>query len=195
MGNHSRISWKNAGIVTLGAFFLALLFSIGSQFLFKNISSIILSLLLLLAIILIGIFFDIIGVAAAAAMEAPLHAKAAKKLKGAKQAILVVRNADKIVSFCCDVVGDICGTLSGAIGVSLILRVFLLDLHTEEIIGTTIVTALIAAVTVGGKALGKTVAINKAPDIVFLVGNFLYWMENFLGLRIFNDMARKGRRV
>jgi hypothetical protein len=75
---------------------------------------------LLFFIILVGIVFDIVGIAATAAQEAPFHARASRRLLGAKKSIWIVRNADKVASFCNDVVGDICGTVSGAVGASIV---------------------------------------------------------------------------
>ena len=39
------------------------------------------------------------------------------------------------------------------------------------------ITGCIAAVTVAGKALGKSFAIDKADDIIFNVGRLLDWPE------------------
>ena len=36
------------------------------------------------------------------------------------------------------------------------------------------VTALISGLTIGGKALGKTFAIRKSTQVVFLAGRFLH---------------------
>ena len=62
--------------------------------------------------ILLGIVFDIIGVAVTAADERPFHSMAARKTPGARQALALIRKANKVSSFCNDVVGDICGIVS-----------------------------------------------------------------------------------
>lgn len=184
-----RAYWKNAGLLAIGTFFLAILFTVVSKLLMDSLDSLIISFILLSFIILLGIIFDTIGVAAAAAsVEAPLHAQAAKKVTGAKQGLIIIRNADKVGSFCNDVVGDICGTLSGAIGISIVLG---LAAGQGQIIWTTIMTAAVAAFTVGGKALGKTLAINKATEIVLWSGKFLYWLETSLGIRLLSDTSNK----
>ena len=74
-------------------------------------------------IILVGILFDIIGTAVAAAEESALNAKAAKKVPGAREGVYLIKNADKVANFCNDVIGDICGTVSGAIGAALVFQV------------------------------------------------------------------------
>ena len=68
------------------------------RFLLQVIHSIIVSFIILLFIIFIGIIFDLIGMAVTAADEKPFHAKAAKKIPGAKQAIYLVR-ADRVAGF------------------------------------------------------------------------------------------------
>ena len=73
------------------------------------------SIIILIAVIGIGILFDIIGVAVTVAKEEEFHAKASKKIEGAKSSIKLIRNSAKVANICCDVIGDICGVLSGAI--------------------------------------------------------------------------------
>ena len=76
-------------------------------------SGIFVAFLILLTIILVGIIFDIIGMAVATADEKPFHAMAARKVPGAKECIMLLRNAERVSSICNDVVGDICGVVSG----------------------------------------------------------------------------------
>ena len=59
--------------------------------------------------------FDIIGVAVTAAREEPFHAMAVDRVSGAQQAIRLVRHADKVATFTNDMIGDVAGTLSGAV--------------------------------------------------------------------------------
>ena len=67
--------------------------------------------IVLLLIVFLGILFDIIGVAVMSANEKPFHSMAAKKLPGAVEAMKLLRSAEKVSSFCNDVVGDICGVV------------------------------------------------------------------------------------
>lgn len=150
--------------------------------------------LILLVILLTGIIFDIIGTAATAASEVPFHAMGADKIKGSKQAIYLIRHADKVASFCNDVVGDISGTINGAIvaSISVILAkmVKLYLMLPDELIGATAI-ALIAALTVGGKSLGKSYAINNANQIIFFVGKLLYFLK-FDGFKSSKNKRKTG---
>lgn len=190
--NNIHNALRHSFIIGAGAFFLAILASLAAKILLDNILSIIISLILLLIIILIGIIFDIVGVAVAAADESPLHAKCAKKLYGAGHAIRLVRNAAKVASFCNDVIGDICGTLSGAVGAIIVLRIILHAPTINDVILSILMTSLIAAFTVAGKAFGKYFAIRKATDIIFHTGKILEWMERNLYIVILNG-NKKGR--
>ena len=69
------------------------------------------AILILLLTIFIGILFDIIGVAVTVAKEEELHAKASKKIQGAKTSIKLIRNSAKVANICADVIGDICRSL------------------------------------------------------------------------------------
>ena len=84
--------------------------------------------------------FDMIGVAVTAADEQVFHSMAAKKIRGAKLAVKFKKNADKLSSFCKDVIGDICGNLvvsNGAIrenvDIPLLLMWHLSNLHKFQI--------------------------------------------------------------
>ncbi|MHB1125345.1 MAG: hypothetical protein ACYC2T_00075 [Bacillota bacterium] len=182
---------KRALLVGLGAFFLAILVGYGSQGLLENIPSIEVAFALLLLIILVGIVFDVVGVAATVAIESPFHAKAAKKIPGAPQAIQLIRNADRVASFCNDVVGDISGTLSGATGVAIIFRLLTEQADGNKAIAGTLMTALVAALTIGGKAYGKSYAIGQANEIIYRVAKILAWAEVKFGLQLFKGRRKK----
>ena len=190
--NDINIAFKRGLIVGTGAFFLAIVATLAAMVLLDYIASIIVSLILLMVIVFIGIVFDTIGVAAAAAIESPLHAKRAKKLYGAAHAINIVRNADKAASFCSDVIGDVCGILSGAVGAIIVMRMLLQAPTFNEAMLSILMASIIAAITVGGKAFGKYFAIRKATEIIFYTGKILKWVEDKLHIRIFNGNV-KGR--
>ncbi len=166
-----------AVIVSIWTFFLALLFALVTRFMLDSIQSIIISFTILLIIILIGIIFDTIGMAVAAADEKPFHAMAAKKIPGAKQAIYLVRNADRVSNFSNDVIGDISGVVSGVVGAMIILNLAMGTPGLNELYLSILVTAIIAALTVGGKAVGKSVAISRPTDLVFFIARFLTGLE------------------
>ncbi|SFP23626.1 hypothetical protein [Salibacterium halotolerans] len=146
-------------------------------------------------IIMTGVFFDMIGVAATAASEKPFHAMAAKKLPGAYHAMLVTRNADKVANFCADVVGDISGVVSGTAASAVVLQLTFAagagDGSTLQFVLNVIFTAVVAALTVSGKALGKTFAITKSTAIIYQVGRIIYLSEEKLKIKIFKKKERK----
>lgn len=121
----------------------------------------------LVSIILIGIIFDIIGVAVTAAEEAPFHSLASRKVIGAKTAVKLIRNADKVSNFCNDVIGDICGVVSGAAGAIIISKLISKGISNNETVLALIVSATIASLTVGGKAIGKNFAMTQSNNIVY----------------------------
>lgn len=186
-GYVKKVNLISGSIVAFFTFFIALLVSLGSEALVRAVNSVIVAIVLLLIIIFLGIFFDIIGTAATAALLPPFNAKAAKKVFGAKQAVKIIRNNDRVANFCNDVVGDVAGTLSGAIGagivVSLSSRLGFIDL----VLGGSVMTSLIAALTVGGKAIGKTIAVNNANSIIFRVAVIIAWWESITGTEVFNN--------
>ena len=137
------------------------------------------SLLILAIIIAVGVVFDLVGTAAAAANEAPLHAMAGNKVPGAKQAIWLVRNADRVASFCNDVVGDISGTLAGAAAATIAFNLA----SGSDFVKITL-AALTAALTVSLKRAEKSLAINKATDIIYLAGKTIYYFENITRVKI-----------
>ena len=99
------------------------------------------------------------------------------KIKGSKQAIYLTRHADKVANFCNDVVGDISGTISGAIVASMSFTFVQHALFfPERLIGATAI-ALIVALTVGGKAIAKSYAIANAHQVIFSVGKVLYFLK------------------
>ncbi len=122
--------------------------------------------IVILIFIGIGILFDTIGVAVTSASEAPFHAMSSKRVKGAKMAVTLKKNSDRVSSFCCDVIGDICGIISGAAGVAVATRLASL-FNLPPIASSLIVTGLVAALTIGGKSLEKSVAINNGNKILY----------------------------
>ena len=153
--------------VFIMTFILSMLFSYISANGVSNLS-LIPAILILILVIGIGIFFDIIGVAVTVANEHEFHAKASKKIEGSKASIKLIRNSPKVANICADVIGDICGVLSGAISALIAMKIteqFGLSFNIQFILSATV-----AALTVGGKALGKGVANNNSTKIVHAVG-------------------------
>ena len=133
--------------------------------------------LILLIIVSIGILFDIIGVATTSADEKPFHSMAAKKIPGAHEAIVLLRNAERVSSICNDVVGDICGVVSGSASATIAAQVLNHFSFTWPQVATLLMSALVAGLTVGGKAGGKTFAIKSCTSIVYGVGRVIYTVK------------------
>ena len=137
--------------------------------------NLIFGIIITLIFILIGILFDIIGVAVTSADEAVFHSMNSRKVKGAKVAVRFKKNADKVSSFCCDVIGDICGVISGAAGTT-IAAILITKYHFNVLLVGLLVTAIISSLTIGGKAIGKSFAINKSDIILY---EFAKFVSNF----------------
>ena len=127
----------------------------------------------LLIFIALGIVFDMIGVAVTAADPKPFHSMAAHKEKGGREAIRLLQSAEKVSSICNDVVGDICGIVSGATGAVIVVRLHQ-SFNIQSVLVSVAVTALISGLTIGGKALSKTFAIKQSTKVVYLAGRILY---------------------
>lgn len=179
---------KSTFFIALGTFIVSILIFIASELLLRSVAFL-LGLVLLIIIIFIGILFDIIGVAAAAADESALNAKAAKKISGAREAVFLVKNADKVASFCNDVIGDISGTLSGGIGAALVFQLVTSNPHPNKLIMSSLMAGTVAALTVGGKAFAKGFAINKSNEIIFWVGKIIKKVEDLLGIKLLTKVG------
>lgn len=156
------------------AFFLTFVLSIIMSYVTTNgISNldIIPAILILLLVVFIGILADLIGIAVTVADESEFHAKATKKVKGAKTSIRLIRNASIVANICADVIGDVCGVLSGAI--SALVAVKLTQSYGLPANIQFAISALVASVTVGGKAIGKNIANKSSTSIVYVVGFIL----------------------
>lgn len=124
------------------------------------------SILIALIFITLGILFDIIGVSVTTASAKVFHSMNARKVRGANIAVGFKKNSEKVSSFCCDVVGDICGVISGSTSVAIansLSKVMEINLFLM----TLLVTSIVASLTIGGKAIGKSFAINKCDIILY----------------------------
>ena len=147
------------------SFIISFLMSFISQEAIPNIP-IIIGIVLTLLFIFLGVIFDIIGVAVTSSDEKVFHSMNAKKVKGANIAVLFKKNAEKVSSFTCDVIGDICGIVSGACGTNISLAISH-SYNYSLLITSMVVGAIIASLTIGGKAIGKGIAINKSNIILY----------------------------
>ncbi|HHW42474.1 hypothetical protein GFC01_07360 [Desulfofundulus thermobenzoicus] len=195
MGNNkSTVSGRYIFFVGTASFLLAVVFFWFSEVLAGKVKSLLLSFLFLIIIILAGILADIIGTAVAAASESPFHARAAKKVPGATEGVFLIRNADRVANICNDVIGDIAGTVSGALGIALVLQIMLYWKGISQLLLNMLVTALIAAFTVGGKAAGKRLALSRANEVIFLVGRSIAAIQQLTGINLIGRTRRPGSR-
>lgn len=157
--------------ITITAYLLSLLFSGMSSSIVPKLSPVI-GVVIVIIIILIGVLFDMIGVAVTACNIAPFNSMATKNIRGSRTAITLIKNAEKVSAFCNDVIGDVCGIISGSVG-ALIAVLIASKSNLQGTIVTLVITALIASLTIGGKACGKSFAINKSDVIVFKFAKFI----------------------
>lgn len=170
--------------ITIVTLILTIFFSFIAE-LTATADNIVVAVLLLVFLILGNIVFDGIGVAVTACDLAPLVSMSSRKLYGAKTAVKLVRNAEKVANICCDVIGDIFGIISGACSITIVIKLLVLFNDPNQQILTIGLSSIVAALTVGGKALIKDVAIKNSKDLVMFVARIA---------AIFSKDERKNRK-
>ena len=158
-------------LITVVSFVISFLLSLVSELIIPK-ANIFISVFLVLFFIFLGVIFDIIGVSITTADEKIFHSMASQKVKGSKLAIKLINKRDKASSFCNDVIGDICGVISGSCGLSIALKMANI-LAVDSFYLILISTGIISALTIGGKAIGKGFAVNKSNDILFEISKIL----------------------
>ena len=123
-----------------------------------------------------------IGVAVTTADETPFHAMASRKVPEARDALKLIRNANRVSSFCNDVIGDICGVISGSASAVIAARVIAAGVGGTQMIVDLLMSAFVAALTVGGKAFGKTFAISESTRIVQMTARVLCFFRKIPAL-------------
>lgn len=173
---------------------IIILVTFSSSVLFNMISVVVMpkaslwvSVFILLLFVFFGIVADMIGTAFATGSTVPFHSMAAGKVKGADIAVTLLKNSDKVSSFCNDVFGDIAGIISGA-AVTILVGEISDGGEVDMIIKSLFITAFVVSLTVGGKALGKNFSIKHSNQIVYIVARVLY----FLG---FSKLIKKNIRA
>lgn len=151
--------------IALISFTISFGLSFVSEIAIPNLS-VLWGILLTLAFVFVGILFDIVGVAVTGADEKVFHSMNSRQVKGSKVAVLFKKNADKVSSFCCDVIGDICGIVSGA-SASAVSVGLAATFNWNLLLVSLTVAAVVASLTIGGKACGKSFAINKSDVILY----------------------------
>ena len=157
--------------ITLISFAVSVLISLLTSGVLPK-ANVVVAILLLIAFVLIGILFDIVGIAVTAGNEAPFHAMATKRVKGAKNAVFLIRNAEKVSNVCNDVVGDVAGIVSGAT-TALVVAELAQAYGLNSVYLSLMLTGSVAALTIGGKGFGKSIAIGYPNKIIFIVARIM----------------------
>ena len=157
---------------TVISLFLALILSFGTELALSG-AGIAIAVVLLVVLIALAVLFDMVGLAVAGCDPVPLNAMASRKVKGAGHAVTLCQNANIVSSVFCDIVGDSIGIITGACGAVLAL-VLSSELDGFAALAVTVsVAAVIAALTIGGKACMKRVALLRGTEIVLICGKIM----------------------
>lgn len=165
---HRSVNYVWIMVITIITFFMAIILGYFSLVLMGKVS-LLFAIVILLIIIFIGVFFDLLGIAVTAAEETPFHAMASHRLRGAKESISILRNAGPVSNFFNDVIGDISGIISGTASAAILIKINQ-NVSVESVIYSMLITGIISAITVGGKAMGKEIALRQSNLIVFKIG-------------------------
>ena len=169
----NKKTWIWPIIVFILAISLSLLFSIASELVLSK-SAVIVAIIVIFVFIALAILTDMIGLAVASANLDHFTAMAARKVKGSKQAISLVKNTDKVSSVLSDVIGDVCSILSGAAGASIVVKIAIDNAGSFiSILIPSLIAAFIAGLTIGGKAVFKRIAIRHANTITLNFAKFI----------------------
>lgn len=149
------------------SFLLSVVMTLLSEGIMGATNNVIVAFVVLIAIILIGILFDIIGSAVMAADPKPLYAMASRKIYGTKLAIKFLKNADKMSSICNDIIGDTCGVISGTAVAYIVASLSQGEHWIFNTVYSLVLTSLVSSFMVAGKALGKSYAIKQSNNIIY----------------------------
>lgn len=148
------------------------------------------ALMALIVLVMIGIVTDAVGTAVTSADEQPFISMASKRIAGARQALQLIKRAERVSSVLNDVVGDIVGIVAGSAG-SVIAVYLAQTFGIRAMLASLLTTAFTSAFMIGGKAYGKGIAIQHSGRIVLLVGRM---MALFTGNRQRGNARRKKKR-
>lgn len=179
--NKSTVSGRYIFLVGISSFIIAVFFTLFSEFFASKLNNLILSFVFLIGMIIINIAADIVGTAVTAASHAPFNAKAAKRVEGAAQGLLLIKNADRVANIANDIIGDITTTVSGALGISIVVQIVRAGQQFDQFWLNVLLTALISVFIVTGKAIGKKISLSYPDEIIFYAGLVLAKIESSTG--------------
>lgn len=154
------------------SFGLTVVFSFLTELVIDENSHAALCVVVLLVLLILNISCDVLANAIISCKPEAFHAMASNKIKGARRAVTFCRNSSKLGSIFADVIGDICGIVSGAAGAVLAVIIAVNGDSWIKLIASILVSAVIGALTVGGKAIFKHFAIKYNKQIVFAFARF-----------------------
>lgn len=166
-----KTNYKWIITVFLLSFFLAMFFTFISETVISNVS-LILGIIITLIIVFIGIICDMVGVAISTVKTEPFNAMASKKIREAKTALMLIKNKDKVSSIFCDVVGDVCGVITGSAGAAIIAAIVIKS-NTNILLVSMIIMGLLSTLTITGKAIGKNIAMRNSTTIIRTVAKII----------------------
>ena len=164
--------WLSWGLfILLLSFGLTVIFSFLTEVAISDTPAAV-CVVVLLVLLFLNIGCDLIANAIICCDPSAFHSMASNKIRGAKRAVRFCKNASKLGSIFADVIGDICGIVSGAAGTALVVHIALSGDDISKLITSILVSAVIGALTVGGKAIFKHFAIKYNKQIVFGFAKF-----------------------
>ena len=170
-------TWLSWGLsVFFLSFALTVLFSFLTEISIKG-SPVYVCVIALVVLLALNLGCDVLANAIMTCNPDAFYAMASNKIKGAKRAVTLCRNATRLGSIFADVIGDICGIVSGAAGTALVVYIAVSGSTTSELIASIGISAVIGALTVGGKAIFKHFAVKFNKQIVFGFAKFTTWFK------------------
>ena len=158
--------------ITVVSFFVSAFISFLSE-LTASSEHIIVTILLLFFLILCSILFDGIGVASTSCDMTPFVSMASRKVYGAKTALWLVKNNEKVSNVCNDVIGDIFGIISGACAAAITLKLVADMDQTWQKLVTVSISGVVSALTIGGKAVLKNIAIKNSKEFIMFIARLI----------------------
>ncbi|MBR7160053.1 MAG: hypothetical protein IKD20_03340 [Clostridia bacterium] len=156
--------------ITVISFLITIFFSFLSEITANN-SSLLVAIFVIIILITVNILFDGIAVAVTSCELAPFLSMASKKVPGSRTAIFLVNNAEKVSNICADVIGDVCGIISGACSAAITVKM-MLDPSFDFWV-SILINAIIAAITIGGKAFGKFIAVKYNKEYIMFTAKIV----------------------
>ena len=166
-----KTNYKWILTVFLLSFFLAMFFTFIAETVISNVSLVI-GIIITLIIVFIGIICDMVGVAVSTVKVEPFNAMASKKIKEAKTALMLIKNKDKVSSIFCDVIGDVCGVITGSTGAAIIVGISMIS-SVNTLVISLISMGLLSTLTITGKAIGKNIAMRNSTKIIRTVAKIV----------------------